>query len=438
MRLIEVQVDRLVGPTHHFGGLGVGNIASSQHAWQPSNPAAAALQGLDKMRLVAGLGVPQVILPPQVRPDIGLLRSLGFHGTLSDVLAQAQQQTPSILSAAMSCSAMWTANAATVAPAVDSGQDDLTITIANLTGSLHRAIEPPQTTTDLKRTFSTIGRICPPLLGGTAMRDEGAANHMRLATANDQPGLHLLVHGDGSPATKKYWPRQTLAASQSVARTMHLNPKNVFFLKQNAQAIDAGAFHNDVVAASHENLLLHHELAFERSNRDDPWPAIEDRFREVCGDRLVRIEVPAEAISIDDAVATYLFNSQIVSSPDPSEPPILICPAQVHLHPGAREIVETWRDQLGLFSHVYSVDLSLSMAGGGGPACLRLRVPVSEDQLPQLPPSMLWSEQLDTSLRQLIQQHYPTHVTIDDLADESFVHSAEETTRLVRERILAG
>ena len=89
MNLIEVQVDRLVGPTHHFGGLGVGNLASQEHSGQLSNPAAAALQGLDKMRLVASFGVPQIIIPPQGRPDFQFLRTLGFAGTDSDVLRRA-------------------------------------------------------------------------------------------------------------------------------------------------------------------------------------------------------------------------------------------------------------------------------------------------------------------------------------------------------------
>ena len=89
MNLTEVQVDRLVGPTHHFGGLGVGNVASQSHGGHKSNPAAAATQGLDKMRLVAGMGVPQVVLPPQPRPDLRYLRSLGFRGSNSDVLRQS-------------------------------------------------------------------------------------------------------------------------------------------------------------------------------------------------------------------------------------------------------------------------------------------------------------------------------------------------------------
>ena len=105
MSFIDAQIDRIVGPTHHFGGLGVGNVASQIHAGQVSNPQAAALQGLDKMRLVAGLGVPQLILPPQPRPDFHLLNAFGFTGTPEEILKSVLNDDPMILSAAASCSA---------------------------------------------------------------------------------------------------------------------------------------------------------------------------------------------------------------------------------------------------------------------------------------------------------------------------------------------
>jgi len=65
---LELQLDGLVGPTHHFGGLSVGNLASMRHAGWQSRPRQAALQGLAKMRQVLALGVPQAVLPPS--PDL--------------------------------------------------------------------------------------------------------------------------------------------------------------------------------------------------------------------------------------------------------------------------------------------------------------------------------------------------------------------------------
>ena len=73
----EVNFDGLVGPTHNYGGLSWGNIASQRHGGDVSNPKSAALQGLGKMKLLADLGVGQAVLPPHERPDIAALRGLG-------------------------------------------------------------------------------------------------------------------------------------------------------------------------------------------------------------------------------------------------------------------------------------------------------------------------------------------------------------------------
>ncbi len=191
MTLIEVQVDRIVGPTHHFGGLGVGNVASQSHAGDASNPAAAALQGLDKMRMVAGLGIPQVVLPPQRRPKWRFLRSLGFGGSDAEVLRQAADQAPRLLSAALSSSAMWTANAATVSAAVDNGSRQLTLTVANLVSSVHRAIEPAETLADLRRCFPA-ARVVPALPGGTASATKGRPITCDWARRRIRPGCIYL------------------------------------------------------------------------------------------------------------------------------------------------------------------------------------------------------------------------------------------------------
>lgn len=430
--LIEVQVDRIVGPTHHFGGLGVGNVASARHGGQPSNPAAAAIEGLDKMRRVAGLGVPQLVLPPQPRPATHWLQSLGFRGP--EMFRQALDEAPAVLAAAMSCSAMWTANAATVCPLVESRNHELTITVANLCGSLHRSVEPDTTLAELKRLFGAIAKVQPPLSGGAAMRDEGAANHMRLSVAGSHAALHLFVYGDGDPPPRTHWPRQTLAASQAVARTLDILPEQLVFLKQHPRAIDAGAFHNDVVAMSHDNLLIHHQLAFTDTDAPGSITEIEARFEQLLGCQLNRIEVADDVLSLEDAVSTYLFNSQIVSVFDENQPPVLICPAQVADHPGAKRLVDAWVQQ-GIFSQQHYVDLGQSMAGGGGPACLRLRVPVTPTQLGKLPAVARWTPQLDDQIRNAIDRHYPQHISLAELADPSLLEQCQRAATFVRECI---
>jgi succinylarginine dihydrolase len=429
VKLVEVQVDRLVGPTHHFGGLGVGNIASLQHAGEVSHPASAALQGLDKMRLVASFGVPQVVLPPQPRPDLSLLRALGFNGSDAEILKSAFEQSPEQFSAAMSCSAMWTANAGTVTPAIDSRSNTTNLFIANLVSSLHRAIEPSQTIADLRQALPAQIHVHEPLPGGTAMRDEGAANHMRLGTSENQAGIHLFVYGDGDPKPNRFWPRQTLAASQAISRRHQIAPENTFFCKQHPLAIDAGAFHNDVVALSHGNLLIHHELAFATDN--STWLEVEHRFQAITGAELKRIEISSASLSLEAAVSTYLFNSQIVM-PEQSSRPVILCPMQVREHAETRKLVKEWC-QRGLFREACYVPLDQSMRGGGGPACLRLRVPLPEDQLSTIPAASRWTEELDDQLRAIIRQYYPAQLTLSDLANGAFA----EQNQLAYEQIRA-
>ena len=428
MTLIEVQVDRIVGPTHHFGGLGVGNVASQSHAGDASNPAAAALQGLDKMRMVAGLGIPQVVLPPQRRPKWRFLRSLGFGGSDAEVLRRAADQAPRLLSAALSSSAMWTANAATASAAVDNESRQLTLTVANLISSVHRAMEPAETLADLRRCFPA-ARVVPALPGGTALRDEGAANHMRLGSETNSPGLHLFVYGDGDPQPASYWPRQSRQACETIARCHRLPQENTFFLKQHPDAIDAGAFHNDVVAASHHRLLIFHEQAFYRL--ESPLQEICDRYAQRYRRALSVLPVNERTLPLSRAVSTYLFNSQILSVAG-AEQPVMLCPSQVKEDADARRLVQSWRDD-HIFSEIHYVDLRQSMSGGGGPACLRLRVPMNAAAAANLDARMLWSEKLDGQLRSLIEQHYPPRVTLAELTDLEFIRQAEHTTQRLRD-----
>lgn len=425
LRWIEVQLDRIVGPTHHFGGLGVGNLASQSHRGQVSNPAAAALQGLDKMRWVASRGVPQLLLPPQPRPHFAFLRSLGFRGDDAELIRRAREHAPDLLSASMSCSAMWTANAATVAPAIDSATGHTCLTVANLDASLHRALEPEQTYRELRALLPGSCQLHRPLPGGAAMRDEGAANHLRLS-AESGPGVHVLVYGDGEPGPTRYWPRQTLAASQAIARLHGLDSRFTFFIKQHPAAIDAGAFHNDVVAISDRDLLIHHELAFHQS--DAGLDLLESRFQERTGRDLRRIVVPQSDLSIEQAVATYLFNSQVLTvTEDDCRHRVLLSPVQVREHPDARRLVERWQAE-GLFAEVHFVDLGQSMDGGGGPACLRLRLPLREQEVASLPSHRLWNPRLDHELREAIQSSYPTSITLDDLAQSDVLRQVTDAS----------
>ena len=68
---------------HKFGGSSVADASCFRRVADiiesSSNPREAVLQGLAKMRFVAGLGIGQALLPPQMRPSLSALRQLGFQ-----------------------------------------------------------------------------------------------------------------------------------------------------------------------------------------------------------------------------------------------------------------------------------------------------------------------------------------------------------------------
>ena len=99
----------------------------------------------------------------------------------------------------------------------------------------------------------------------SALSDEGAANHMRMCAEQGAPGVEIFVYGARQRAKRapafpraRRWKRA--APSRAVTR---LAPERTVFARQSAAAIDAGAFHNDVVAVAHEHVLFHHEHAFD-------------------------------------------------------------------------------------------------------------------------------------------------------------------------------
>ena len=149
----EVNFDGLIGPTHNYGGLAVGNLASNRNAKAVSYPRRAALQGLEKMRTLMNMGYLQGFIPPQLRPDISALKRLGFRGPEMDVIRQVAETAPELLPMVYSASSMWAANAATVTPSADSADGRVHLTPANLITTAHRTIESRQTWHHLKLIF---------------------------------------------------------------------------------------------------------------------------------------------------------------------------------------------------------------------------------------------------------------------------------------------
>jgi succinylarginine dihydrolase len=413
----EVNFDGLIGPTHNYAGLSRGNVASQQHRARLSNPREAALQGLAKMKFLADLGVKQAVLPPQRRPDLRTLRAFGFTGGDAKILETARLQAPELLAACCSASAMWAANAATVSPSPDTTDGRVHFTPANLLSQFHRSLETSATSAILKAIFPDPSRFAhhEPVPAGLRLGDEGAANHMRLCPAHGRPGMEIFVYGrdeTDTPGPHRYPARQWRLASEAVARKNHLDPSNVIFVRQNPVAIDAGAFHNDVVAVANENVLLYHADAF--ADPAGKASSIRETYRRCCGEDPVLIEISPSEMSLEDAVKSYLFNSQLVTTPDGMT---LVCPIECREIPTAKAALDRILQSGSPIRRIHYVDVRQSMHNGGGPACLRLRVVLNETELAAVAPGVLLTDQLYFLLTHWVRRHYRDRLHPDDLAD---------------------
>jgi succinylarginine dihydrolase len=415
---VEANADGLIGPTHSYAGLSPGNLASSLHAGKASNPRAAVRQGLDKMKVLADLGLPQFVLPPQERPDIAFLRGLGFSGSDAQVLAQAWTDAPTFAAAACSASSMWAANAATVTPSADSADGRVHFTPANLATNLHRSLEHPQTKRALDALFPDASHFAvhDALPGVSHLADEGAANHVRLCAEHGAPGVNLLVWGreawegwDGP-----YPARQTHEASRALARRH--GAAGAVFPRQGRAAIAGGTFHNDVVCVGALNTLFFHELAFE--DKAGTLAAIrsaaEGRFDPIF------VEVSAADLPLADAISSYLFNSMLIQVPG-EDRLTLICPTETRDNPRSHAVAERIATSNGPIGRVRYVDVRQSMMNGGGPACLRLRVVLTDEELAATNPAMRLTDDLYARLGDWADRWYRDTLSPADLSDPALL-----------------
>ena len=434
MKAQEVNFDGLVGPTHNYSGLSIGNLASQRSVRTVSNPKEAAKQGLRKMKMLYDLGVPQGVLPPQDRPAVDILRRLGFSGRDEYVLRSARRDAPKLLAACSSASSMWAANAATVCPSADSADGKVHFTPANLRSNFHRAIEASTTARVLEAVFADAQRFShhEPLPSVETFGDEGAANQTRLCREYGEIGVHLFVYGrrgtDGSAgAPERYPARQTLEASRAIARLHHLDATRVVFAQQSPRAIDAGAFHNDVVAVGNQQVFLFHEQAF--ANRDELTRELESKVEG----RLQLIEVAEADVTLDESVATYLFNSQLVSLP--SGRMALVVPRECRDAPNVWAYLEKLCRDREVIERIEVVDVRQSMKNGGGPACLRLRVVLTDHELEAMNQATLLDEQRFSQLVAWVDQHYRDRLAEADLGDPLLLEESrtalDELTQLL-------
>ena len=397
MALIEINFDGIIGPSHNYAGLSAGNLASANNAGAASQPRAAALQGIEKMRVNLRLGLQQGFFMPVDRPNTAWLAGLTTD------MASAE---PHIRAAAFSASAMWAANAATVSPAPDTADGRCHLSAANLLTMAHRSHEWTGTQKQLKLAFADTQHFAvhgpvPPPYG-----DEGAANFMRLCPSHGEAGLEIFVYGkSGGP----FPARQHIESSKAIARAHRLTPDRTLFIQQSEVAIAAGAFHNDVVAVANERVLFTHEQAFEEP--EAAYAAIRDRMPEA-----EIVIVPADRVSLADAVQSYLFNAQLVTLP--SGEMALILPTEAQNN----ETVWGWlQDHVagnGPIRKLVPVDVRQSMANGGGPACLRLRVVADAATVDSR--FMADEEKLDR-MAEVIAAHWPESIAPEQLGDPALI-----------------
>lgn len=408
MPLVEINFDGIVGPSHNYAGLSHGNLAATRNAGATSHPRAAALQGIEKMRANLALGLTQGILLPHARPDRRWLHSLAIDYADAPLHLQAQ---------ALSASAMWAANAATVSPAPDTADGRCHLTVANLGTMPHRSHEWPGTLAQLRMAFAdpafVVHAPVPPPFG-----DEGAANHMRLCAEHGMPGVEVFVYGvAGGP----FPARQHRDASEAVARRHGVG--QTIFARQSDAAIAAGAFHNDVVAVANERVLFAHEQAFE--DRDALYADLRARLPDV-----EIVEVPAAAVSLADAISSYLFNAQLVTLPDGSM--ALIVPGEARDTPSVWAWLQAHVAGNGPIRRVEVVDVRESMANGGGPACLRLRVvadPATVD-----PRFLVDNAKLDR-IAAVVRTMWPETIAHDAIADPAIVRQIDAARRALFEAL---
>jgi succinylarginine dihydrolase len=396
----EINFDGIVGPSHNYAGLSLGNLASARNAGHVSQPRAAALQGIEKMRSNLALGLVQGIFLPQPRPARAWLRELG---------TTVEEAEPHLAANAMSASSMWAANAATISPAPDTADGKCHLTVANLKTMPHRSHEWPATLAQLRLAFAgsafAVHAPVPPAYG-----DEGAANHMRLTPAHDQPGVEVFVYGvSGGP----FPARQHVEASKAIARLHRLDPARTLFAAQSEEAIAAGAFHNDVVAVANGPVLFAHEKAF--ADRD---ALVGELANKVDGFELV--EVPDVEVPLADAIRSYLFNAQLVTPPDGAM--TLVAPTECRDTPSVNAWIERHLASNGAIRRVNFVDVRQSMANGGGPACLRLRVACDPADVD---PRFLVDDAKLDRLAEVIAGRWPEEISSDEIQRATLIAEVE-------------
>jgi succinylarginine dihydrolase len=417
----ELQIDGLPNCGHCFGGLSKGNLSSEKSKGFTSYPFEAFKQSLLKMSIIHNYGVTQSFLPPLCRPNLSLLHNLGYLTDKTNLANTLKQLDDELLYTVWSSSFMWTANMGTFTPSLDSKDGYAHLSIANLITNKHRSIEANERYQQLSQFMgSDLIHVHPPLTPHKEYSDEGAANHMRICPDINQPGLNIFVYNrkPGTNHSHQIPLRQSICSQESIVRRHNLMDNNVIYLEQNPDCVKAGVFHNDVIAMSCDHILIIHEDAFNATNAID---TISKKYLDLTEKKLGPLILTKNDLSVSESVSTYLFNSQILNT---SHGYILIAPTQCYDSKKAQQSIRKIINHYPEFCDVRYIDLTQSMLNGGGPACLRNRLVLNNDEYMSIKSSIQYTQKTDQILHNWAEKHYRKKLTLSDLRDVSLVEES--------------
>ena len=336
------------------------------------------------------------------------------------MLEDAYAQAPELLASVFSSAFMWAANAGTVIPSADSIDGKMHVTPANLVANFHRSLEPHDMTHNLRHIFHDKAHftVHDALPATPRFADEGAANHMRICAEHGAQGRHIFVYGldaHNPIPTKRYPARQHLEGCQRLLAPVKAES---MYMRQHPDAIDAGVFHHDVIGMNTTNLMISHETAFADK------PAFLSGLKKLSDNiSLNYIEISDEELPIEDAVRSYFFNSQLLALPDGGF--AIVAPGECEEIANARAALTQLKEGNSPVSQVHYLDVRESMRNGGGPACLRLRVVLTDEEAAAMKQEIILSPEREEALRAWVQAHYRDRLVLDDLRDPAFVNELE-------------
>jgi succinylarginine dihydrolase len=168
------------------------------------------------------------------------------------------------------------------------------------------------------------------------------------------------------------------------------------------------------VAVANERVLFAHEQAF--TDKDAFYATLRVHLPSV-----EIVEVPASAVSLGDAIQSYLFNAQLVTLPE-GQGMALILPTEARDNPRVWPWLEAMIAGNGPIRRLIPVDVRQSMANGGGPACLRLRVVCDPAHVD---PRFLVDEAKLDRLTDVVSHYWPESIAPDQLGDPALITQIE-------------